>query len=81
MCRVYETAQGPYTRLCYRTGRRGQRLPGRRVGPGGHVAPQPRSRKPSAKRRRPALAPRRCALCRGPVSRHDAVCSLCRDGR
>ena len=30
MCRTYETKEGPYTRLCYRTGRRGHRVPGRK---------------------------------------------------
>ena len=35
MCRFYRTKQGPgYTRLCYRTGRRGERIPGNAIPPG-----------------------------------------------
>ena len=29
MCRIYESKNGPYTRLCYRTGQPGRHLPGR----------------------------------------------------
>lgn len=79
MCRVYETLDGPYTRLCYRTGRRGERLTGRLVEPGGHYRTlYARTRNRGS---RPAAKPRRCTTCNGPVSRHDTVCSLCRQNR
>ena len=43
MCRTYESKNGPYTRLCSRTGQPGRHLPGRladlpRTPSGGHVA-------------------------------------------
>ena len=79
MCRVYETKNGPFTRLCYRTGSRGERMAGRHVKDWQCVL---RGRITKAVRKvttGPMLLP--CEACRGPVSKHDRICSLCREGK
>ena len=75
MCRVYESKDGPRTRLCYRTGRRGVMVPGRLVGPNGHAqVGRPR-------RRREASTPRSRRVCTGcgspALSRHARLCLPC----
>lgn len=81
MCRVYKDKNGNYVRLCYRFGpRRGERVyfvgdpP---LGPSGHYAGP---REGSVPRERKFRERRRCAVCGSPVvSRHDSVCSLCKE--
>jgi len=77
MCRVYHTNKGDFVRLCYRFGhRKGLKIPFKGeppIGPSGHYTGL--SQRASSGKR---LPPRRCAICGGPVSRHDTICELCR---
>lgn len=84
VCRVYGSGAGQYTRLCYRTGRRGQRVPGDVLHGRKHYYPPGERGAPKA----PPKPPVRTALgepverwrcaCGAPMSRHATECEGCR---
>lgn len=81
MCRVYETKNGPYIRLCYRKGiRKGEHIPGRLMD-GQGCADVPGV---GVRRRASRVAPervRRCSNCNLVLSRDSegGLCGLCRE--
>ena len=75
MCRAYVTKNGTYTRLCYRTGRRGERIAGRIEGR--HYKSGYSKRKNSQS----STNPNRCYECKAPMSRHENYkCQFCKEG-
>ena len=80
MCHIYGTGENTWTRLCYRTGQPGARIPGDARGPNGHVPANQRKGRagPTSKGHR-AREPV-CALCAAPHRRLNEAgrCPLCR---
>ena len=54
MCHVYGTGENTWTRLCYRTGQPGARIPGDARGPNGHVPASRRKKHAGPTPKRPA---------------------------
>ena len=79
MCRTYESKEGLFTRLCYRTGRKGFRLPGDVVSQSGHYGPVAGGVRIGPPRSRAKYEG--CITCQGPVSRHHKICALCEKGQ
>ena len=79
MCRLYKSKKGDYIRCCAATGHQGLRLPVNEAvfGKGGHVLfgnkSNPNSHKPKQYHG--------CIICGGPVSSHEKICSLCKEGK
>ena len=79
MCHGYGTDENTWTRLCYRTGQPGARIPGDARGPNGHVPASRRKERsdPTPKHRR-AREPV-CALCGAPDEKLNEAgrCPIC----
>ena len=79
MCHIYGSGKNTWTRLCYRTGQPGARIPGDARDPNGHVpASRRKGRAGSTPKRRRAREPV-CALCAAPHQRLNDTgrCPLC----
>ena len=79
MCHVYGTGENTWTRLCYRTGQPGARIPEDARGPNGHVpASRRKGRASPTSKGQPALKPV-CTLCAAPHQQLNEAgrCPLC----
>ena len=73
MCRFYSTREGGYTRLCYRTGRRGERVSGNVIPEGKHHVVG------SGRRTTRTVEVERCKKCEcvWHVKRYGPICDNC----